>query len=137
GELGLGPGTSETVARRARYAWLRAVQARRRARYRVSAHHGDDQVETVLLRVLRGSAPAGLAGMPARTRGGLVRPLLPFTHAELAAYTAERGLPVHDDPANRDSVHLRSWIRGTLLPLLVQRLGPRARDDLLRVGRHW
>ncbi len=136
GELSLGPGTTETVARRARYAWLRAVQARLHARYLVTAHHEDDQVETVLLRVLRGSAPAGLAGMPARARGGLVRPLLPFTRAEVAAYTAERGLPVHDDPANRDPVHLRSWIRGTLLPMLVQRLGPRARDDLLRVGRH-
>ena len=136
GELGLGSGTTETVARRARYAWLRAVQARHHARYLVTAHHGDDQVETVLLRVLRGSAPAGLAGMPARARGGLVRPLLPFTHMELAAYAEERGLPVHDDPANRDPVHLRSWIRSTLLPMLVQRLGPRVRDDLRRVGRH-
>ena len=136
GELGLGPGTTETLARRARYVWLRAVQARRHARYLVTAHHGDDQVETVLLRVLRGSAPAGLAGMPARTRGGLVRPLLPFTHAELVAYASERGLPVHDDPANRDPAHLRSWIRGTLVPLLLARLGPRVREDLLRVGRY-
>ena len=136
GELALGPATTETAARRARYTWLHAVQAGHHARYLVTAHHSDDQVETVLLRVLRGSAPAGLAGMPARTRGGLVRPLLPFTRADLAAYAAERGLPVHDDPANRDPAHLRSWIRGTLLPMLVGRLGSRVRDDLLRVGRH-
>src|SRR5712691_1674423 len=101
GELGLGPRATETAARRARYRWLREVQQRHRARYLVTAHHRDDQAETVLWRALRGSGPTGLAGIPARGRGGLVRPLLPFTKAELAAHVAERSLPAHDDPANR------------------------------------
>src|SRR5207237_905703 len=83
-----GPDATETAARRARYAWLVEVQRRHAARYLVTAHHRDDQIETILLRLLRGSAPAGLAGMPARARGGLVRPLLPFTHDELVAYLA-------------------------------------------------
>src|SRR6267142_4594404 len=135
-ELHLGPETTETEARRARYAWLREVQRRRGARYIVTAHHEDDQVETIVLRGLRGSAPAGLAGIAARGRGGLVRPLLPFTRGELLAYVAERGLPVYDDPANRDPRHLRSWVRTTLLPLLHERLGPRLRSDLLAQGRH-
>jgi tRNA(Ile)-lysidine synthase len=134
-ELQLGSGTSETAARRARYAWLREVQQRHRARYLVTAHHADDQIETVLLRVLRGSAPAGLAGMRPRGSGGLVRPLLSFTRAELAVYAAERGLPVHDDPANRDPAHLRSWVRVALLPAMIERLGPRVLDDLARLGR--
>jgi len=98
GELNLGPDATETTARRARYAWLTQVQRRHAARYLVTAHHADDQVETILLRVLKGSGPAGLAGMPARGRGGIVRPLLPFSRAELAAYVAERGLVFHDDP---------------------------------------
>jgi tRNA(Ile)-lysidine synthase len=135
-ELQLGPDTTETEARRARYAWLTGVQRRRRARYLVTAHHEDDQVETIVLRALRGSAPAGLAGIRPRGRGGLVRPLLPFTRRELAEYAAARGLPVHDDPANRDPRHLRSWVRTTLLPLLSERLGPRLRGDLLAQGRH-
>jgi len=80
-ELHLGPDTTETEARRARYAWLREVQKRRGAKYIVTAHHEDDQVETILLRGLRGSAPAGLAGISPRGRGGLVRPLLPFTRS--------------------------------------------------------
>ncbi len=134
GELGLGPGATETAARRARYAWLGDVKRRRRARYLVTAHHRDDQVETILLRVLKGSAPAGLAGIPARARGGTVRPLLPFTKAELGAYAAERALPAHDDPANRDPRHLRSWLRVALLPLLAGRLGPTVIDHLVRLG---
>ena len=136
GELHLGPDATETTARRARYAWLAEVQRRREARYIVTAHHRDDQVETILLRVLRGSGPAGLAGIAVRARGGLVRPLLPFSRAELAAHVAARGLPYHDDPANRDPRHLRSWVRHTLLPLLHERLGPRALDDVLRLGAH-
>lgn len=135
GALGLGPDATETAARQARYAWLGEVQRRHGARYLVTAHHQDDQVETILLRALRGSAPAGLAGMPARGRGGIVRPLLPFTRAELAAHVAQRGLVSHDDPANRDPKHLRSWVRVRLLPILVERLGSRLPQDLLRLGR--
>ena len=135
GELHLGPDATETAARRARYAWLADVQRRRAARYLVTAHHRDDQVETILLRLLRGSAPAGLAGMPARARGGLVRPLLAFTHLDLVEHVTARGLPVHDDPANRDPRHLRSWVRTVLLPLVSARLGEGARADLARAGR--
>ena len=135
GELHLGSDATETGARKARYAWLRDVQRRHSARYLVTAHHRNDQVETIVLRVLRGSAPAGLAGIPARGRGGLVRPLLAFTKAELAAHVASRGLSTHDDPANRDPRHLRSWVRTELLPLVRDRLGARAVDDLVRAGR--
>ncbi|HEV2752025.1 MAG TPA: tRNA lysidine(34) synthetase TilS [Gemmatimonadales bacterium] len=135
GELHLGADATETVARRARYAWLREVQRRRGARYLVTAHHQDDQIETILLRLLRGSAPAGLAGIAARARGGLVRPLLPFAKRELAAHAALRGLSVHDDPANRDPRHLRSWVRTVLLPLIAARLGTRVGDDVRRAGR--
>jgi len=134
--LQLGPHASETEARRARYEWLRDLQRRRGSKYIVTAHHEDDQVETIVLRALHGSAPAGLAGIRAKSRGGLVRPLLPFSRHELAEFAAARGLPVHDDPANRDPRHLRSWIRSTLLPLLQERLGTRVRRDLVAKGRH-
>jgi tRNA(Ile)-lysidine synthase len=136
GALRLGSGATETAARRARYAFLRDVQRRHAARFLATAHHRDDQVETILLRVLRGSGPAGLAGMRPRGARGLVRPLLPFGRAELARYAVDRALPVHDDPANRDPRHLRSWVRAVLVPLLVERLGERVADDVLRLGRH-
>lgn len=136
GVLALGPETSETVARRARYQWLAATRARVGANWLVTAHHKDDQAETVLLRALRGTGPAGLAGIPIQTRAGLVRPLLPFTRAELAAHLAARHIVAHQDPANADPRHLRSWLRHIVMPALEARLGSGVRDDLVRVARY-
>jgi tRNA(Ile)-lysidine synthase len=135
-ELRLGARATETVARRARYRWLREVQQLRGARYLVTAHQRDDQIETILFRALKGSGMAGLGGIPARGQGGLVRPLLPFSKAELVAYAAARDLPTHDDPANRDPRHARSWIRTVLVPQLVERFGESIGRDALRLGRH-
>jgi len=134
-KLELGSGASETTARRARYAWLEATRHRLGADWIVTAHHQDDQVETVLFRALRGSAPAGLAGMASRSQSGVVRPLLGFTHSELVAHARERGLDFHEDPANADPRHVRSWLRRDLLPALEGRLGKQVRGDLLRLGR--
>ena len=88
--LALGPDASETGARRERYRALREIQQRLVADYLVTAHHADDQMETVLYRLLRGSAPAGLAGIPARGPQGLVRPLLPFRRTELHEWLLTR-----------------------------------------------
>jgi tRNA(Ile)-lysidine synthase len=134
--LALGSGASETRARTARYRFFRRLQQAREARYLVTAHHADDQAETVLLRLLRGSAPVGLAGIAARGPRGLVRPLLPFRRAELAAHAAAAGLPVYDDPANADLRHGRSWVRHQLLPAIIARGGDGAVEALLAVTRH-
>jgi tRNA(Ile)-lysidine synthase len=136
GRLGLGAQASETRAREARYEFLREVQAVHEARWLTTGHHADDQAETVLLRLLRGSGPAGLAGMAPSGPGGLVRPLLPFTRAELDAHVRSIGLVPHEDPANANPHHMRSWVRGALLPLLEDRLAGEARDALLSVARH-
>jgi len=136
GRLNLGAAAGETLARRARYQWLEATRTQLGADWIVTAHHRDDQAETVLLRTLRGSGPAGLAGIATRTRGGIVRPLLPFTREELAAHLAAHNIVAHQDAANADSRHLRSWLRQTILPALEARLGPGLRDDLVRVARH-
>jgi tRNA(Ile)-lysidine synthase len=93
------------------------------------AHTADDQVETLLMRYLRGSGPAGLAGMPVR-RGPWVRPLLDVSRQQLATFLTERRIEFWSDPANEDPKHLRSWIRHTLLPVVEERL-PRARRELL------
>jgi tRNA(Ile)-lysidine synthase len=120
-ELQLDPSASETVARERRYAWLEAARVRTGASFIFTAHHADDQVETVLMRVLAGSGPAGLAAMVVR-QGRVVRPLLPFRRAELEEHLRSAGLRAWLDPANADPRHLRSWIRGELLPLLRSRV---------------
>jgi tRNA(Ile)-lysidine synthase len=132
GRLRLGPGAGETLARARRHRWLEAARRRARADLVLLAHHADDQAETVLMRVLRGTAPAGLAGIRP-VRGPVVRPLLGASRAELRAHCRARGLPWWDDPANEDPVHLRSWLRGSLLPAIRERV-PDAGGALVRVA---
>lgn len=118
--LSLGAGTTETVAREGRHAALRRIAGRVGAQAIALGHHADDQAETVLMRLLRGSGPAGLAAM--QPRGGILRPLLPFRREELARYLQERGIEAWEDPANADSRHLRSWLRHAIMPELAARL---------------
>jgi tRNA(Ile)-lysidine synthase len=132
GQLSLGAGAGETLARAERYAWLELVRSRRGADFIFTAHHADDQVETVLMRILSGSGPAGLAGM-ASIRGHVVRPLLQFHREDLAHHLKEVGLSAWLDPANADWRHLRSWIRTGVLPFLRQRI-PAVDANLERVS---
>ncbi|HET8648596.1 MAG TPA: tRNA lysidine(34) synthetase TilS [Gemmatimonadales bacterium] len=132
--LRLGADASETLARERRYAALGRLRRSAGARFLFTAHHADDQIETVLMRALRGSGPAGLAGMAAR-RGTVVRPLLPFRRQELAEYIRERGLEAWDDPANREPRHLRSWLRHQILPELRGRL-PDTDQRILDLAAH-
>lgn len=132
--LSLGEDAGETEARQARYAALQELREEWGAGAIVTAHHADDQAETVLMRVLAGSGPAGLAAMPAAA-GGILRPLLPFRPDELARHVRELGLPTWDDPANRDSRHDRAWIRTVVLPVLRNRL-PDVDGRLVRVAAH-
>ena len=133
GRAALGARAGETVARAARYAWLEATRLRLGAAVVFTAHHADDQVETVLMRTLAGSGPAGLAGMRPRS-GTIIRPLLSFRRGALVDYARAQGLPVWLDPANEDPRHLRSWLRCDVLPLLRARL-PHVDEALLAVGR--
>ncbi len=118
-ESGAGP---EAAAREARYAALRGYIDR--GDWLLSAHHQDDQAETLLLNLMRGSGPAGLAGMkPARhfAGGWLVRPLLDIARDELEAYASTHGIRYVDDPSNVDTQFDRNFLRQELLPLLESR----------------
>ncbi len=115
----------EEAGRKARYAAL-AARARR-GRYALVAvgHQLDDQAETVLLHLLRGTSLEGLGGIPPRralTAGvTLVRPLLPLTRAEVRAYLEIHGLDWREDRTNADPVFARNWVRREVLPLLERR----------------
>jgi tRNA(Ile)-lysidine synthase len=132
--LALGPSTSETRARAARRQWLTGAREEVGARWIATAHQADDQLETILMRILRGSGTAGLAGMRPRDRQWL-RPLLHISRRSLEAYARRRRLHWWDDPANQDAIHLRSWIRTQLLPGLTARL-PDLRQRVDQTRRH-
>src|SRR5579884_976238 len=110
--------------RRARYAALEALAREAGAARIVTGHTRDDQVETVLLRLLRGAGRGGLAGMRA-CRGRLWRPLLAVTRADVRRFLAERGLDFAVDRSNADLRHARNRVRRLLVPWLEAEFNPR------------
>jgi tRNA(Ile)-lysidine synthase len=110
-------GNLEARARDARYGALEAARVDEGASAVLVAHTADDQAETVLLNLLRGSAASGLAGMPAR-RGHVVRPLLGVRRRAVRDLVAARGLAPLADPSNDDPAFRRNWVRHEVLPAL-------------------
>lgn len=113
-----GPGkTSENAMRIDRLAFLKQVQRETLARGIVLGHHADDQVETLLIRLIRGTRLEGLGGMKAKN-GTLLRPLLNFTKSELLTYAQKHRLQWREDSSNQDPTYLRNRLRKELVPLL-------------------
>ncbi len=117
------------AARLERYAYLASVPVDRV----LLAQHADDQAETVLLRVLRGTGVRGLGGMQA-SRGRWVRPLLEQTREDIVAYAEARGLRWREDPSNADRKRERAQVRFEALPML-ERIHGDARGQLSALAR--
>lgn len=122
-ELDPAPGQSlEAVARESRYDCLATFVGADEVL--ATAHHADDQLETVLLRMLRGSGVRGLAAIHAASafgRGWLVRPLLEFTRAEIETEARHRGLSWIEDPSNEDLRFDRNYLRARVIPAIRER----------------
>ncbi|HSB77576.1 MAG TPA: tRNA lysidine(34) synthetase TilS [Candidatus Methylomirabilis sp.] len=116
-------------ARHARYASLEAVRHRVKAAWILTAHTLDDQAETVLLNLLRGTGPRGLAGIPA-SRDRILRPLLGVSRAEVETYAAARQVVFREDASNASDTYRRNRIRHHLLPLLAKEYNPRIARSL-------
>ena len=108
----------EDAGRRERFVFFNELRQSWRADMIALAHHADDQAETVLMRLLRGSGITGLSGMTHRNGRGCVRPLLDITRTEIEAYLGELGQSWRNDSSNDDVSFLRNRIRHQLLPLL-------------------
>ena len=122
-QVTVAPGPNlEARARAVRYDALEAARVEHGATAVLVAHTADDQAETVVLNLLRGSGSAGLAGMPAR-RGHVVRPLLGARRADVRAECTRRQLTPWEDPSNDDLAFRRNWIRHEVLPLLERGAG--------------
>ncbi|MDR1656983.1 MAG: tRNA lysidine(34) synthetase TilS [Deltaproteobacteria bacterium] len=114
GERGKG---LEEAARKARYDFLTAELERWGGDWIVTAHHADDQAETIVLRLARGVGPGGLAGI-LEVNGAVIRPLLDFTRAELADYLKANNYSWLEDPSNDDERFDRNRVRHKILPVL-------------------
>jgi tRNA(Ile)-lysidine synthase len=130
---GPGEGGPEAAARAARYRALEEAAGRTGAAAVLLAHTRDDQAETVLLGLARGSGTRSLAGMPAR-RGAYRRPLLAAGRATLRAACAAQGLEPWDDPQNADPAYARARVRHQALPALEAALGPGVAAALARTA---
>lgn len=137
----------EEAARRARYEFLDEAAASWGADFILTAHQADDQAETVLLNLLKGAGPAGLAGIPPRRRAGggveILRPLLGFSRLQLRRWLESWGRVWAKDLSNGDPRHLRNFLRHSVIPLLknhnprlAEALG-RSADILRREEEFW
>ena len=126
----------EAVAREARYQAMRRLIGP--GELLLTAQHQNDQAETLILQLLRGSGPSGLAAMPELApfgSGQLARPLLDFTRAELTTYAKQNGLRWIEDGSNADLRFDRNYIRHQLMPVIEKRW-PAYSNTLARSARH-
>lgn len=128
-----GKGSLEEAARLARLDFLRRLAKKLKARRVALGHNMDDQAETVLMRILRGSGLAGLSGMSAlKELGGcvFVRPLMEVKRLEIERYLRDLNLRPFRDPSNSDESFLRNKLRRKLIPLLAKEYNPRVKEIL-------
>lgn len=122
----------EAAGREARYRFFKQTVERRGFNKVALAHHADDNAETLLLNLLRGSGRLGLGGMPPMREGCFIRPLIRADRAEVLDYLRRRGLPALADPSNDYNGFLRNRIRNQLIPLLEKDYQPGVRAVLQR-----
>jgi tRNA(Ile)-lysidine synthase len=134
----------EEAAREVRYRFLEEVARENLFSAVAVGHHADDNAELVLMNLLRGSGPLGLAGMPAQRplsaaktdpdAPRLIRPLLGLTRENILAYIAQNRIPWTEDSTNADPRYLRNRIRTELMPLIRQRYNPNIAQTLNRTA---
>jgi tRNA(Ile)-lysidine synthase len=113
-------GSREEVARNARYAFLERVWKKHKAQKIALGHNLNDQAETILMRLLRGSGPSGLTGMPPVRDGSIIRPLIGIERPEIENYLKAKKIASVSDSSNLKTDYLRNKIRLELMPLLEQ-----------------
>jgi tRNA(Ile)-lysidine synthase len=142
--LGDNSSGTEAAARKSRYAALGAMCAEHHVRLLLTAHHQDDQAETILLQLLRGSGPAGLSGMDTANRAPtllgsadilLARPLLTASRAELEQYVRDHVIAHIEDESNADQRYARNALRHSVMPQFEQAF-PGYQDRFARSARH-
>lgn len=129
-----GRGIQET-ARILRYQFLEGIRGRAGARTIATGHHADDNAETILLHVIRGTGTQGLRGIPvSRDEGRIIRPLLFATRSEIETFARDRGLSWREDSSNAHDDYARNVLRHTVMPAISTSLNPGLAGTLARTG---
>jgi len=127
--------TVQEAARALRYQALRSMADRLEAECIATAHHLDDQAETVLMRLFRGTGPEGMGGIPEVSPDGIiVRPLLAVSRAEIEAYAAERKLEWREDGSNASTAYTRNRLRQDWIPQLAEAFNPQLLRSIARLA---
>lgn len=124
----------EDAARRLRYEFLHDTADKEVYDKIATGHHADDNAEQVLMNLLRGSGPAGLAGIPPIREDIIIRPLIKVFRKEILAFAADRNLTFQEDETNTDIRFLRNQVRHQLLPLLAKEYNPEISRNLNQVA---
>ena len=126
-------GSLEEKAREARYAFFERARRKHNAQKIALGHNLDDQAETIIMRLLRGSGPKGLSGIPPCRGGVFIRPLIELRRADIRSYLCSRNLKYFVDSSNLQPGYLRNKIRLELMPVL-EKYQPRLAERLSRMA---
>ncbi len=128
-------GTSfQETARRVRYQFFEEARAQTGSDKVALGHHADDQVETVLLNLLRGSGLKGLSGTP-QVRGPYIRPLAHCFREEIESYAHKNKIPFREDPSNSSSVYKRNRVRRDLVPFMQKNFNENLKSNILETAQ--
>ena len=122
----------QEAARKLRYNWFNSLRNELSIKWLVTAHHADDNIETVMMHFFRGTGIKGLTGIPAfQKEQNIIRPLLPFHKEELKVYAAEKKLSYVEDSSNKKEDYTRNLFRLNILPQ-IKLIYPQAEENILQ-----
>jgi len=122
----------QEAARNLRYNWFKTIKDEHAIQWLLTAHHADDNIETVLMHFFRGTGIKGLTGIPfLQKEQSIIRPLLPFHKAELAEYAAENNLGYVEDSSNKKEEYTRNFFRLNLIPQ-IKNIYPQVEENILQ-----
>lgn len=127
--------TTEEAGRTARYAFFDEIARKHKIDKIATAHNKNDNIETVLMRIIRGTGIDGLGGIPIKRDGGIIRPLLNVSRSEIEAFCAENGIAYRTDETNSSLDYTRNKIRLELLPFLEKEFSPSALESINRLSQ--
>jgi len=122
------PGSTQEAARKMRYSWFELLMKKHGAWRVLTAHHANDQTETMLMQFIRGGAGKSVYGM-ASDNGVVLRPLLGATRAELRLFAQQHAVPWREDQSNQSDVYTRNKLRHHIVPV-IESINPKIHDGI-------